>query len=483
MKITLRNYQLDTVCDLRQAYANGFKAPLLQSPTGSGKTVIFCFITESAVKRNLRVMILVHRKELIRQSSDALYNLGIYHGIIAPRHPFTTEPVQIASVQTLVHRLDRIIPPDLVIIDECHHSAAGSWQKILNHLFDARLLGVTATPLRLDGKGLGKPEGVFDTLIEGPTMRWLIDNGYLSQPVVYVPKNDLDLSGIRRKFGDYEKKELAFRVDKPKITGSCVEHYLKICPGTPAIAFCASVVHAQHVSEAFNSAGVPSECLTGTDNDSDRQYRLDALADGRIKVLTSVEVISEGLDIPVCTTAILLRPTQSLTVYLQQVGRCLRPHPDKKCSYILDHVGNVIRRDKDGAIVSGHGFPDADRTWSLEGGGRTAKRDTEPLVNISQCLKCYAVFPLYLARCPECSSERILKPREVEEVAGELEKLTPEEIMRDKIQRRRDQGQCESLAELVELGKKRGHEPGWAYHVHKAREDKAEKEREAAEVG
>ena len=468
MKVTLREYQVDIVRDLRQAYFDGFTSLLLASPTASGKTCVFTFIAESAVKRGLSIDILVHRRELIRQTSDALADLGIRHGIIAPGHSPTTDQVQIASVQTLVRRLNGKRKPDLIIIDEAHHTGATSWEKILNRFHGAKLLGVTATPQRLDGKGLGKPEGFYDKLILGPSTHELIELGYVSRPVVYAPPNDIDLTGVKKRFGDYAKGDLAFAVDKPKITGSCVEHYLRLCPDTPAIAFCASVDHSRHVSSEFNAAGVPSESLDGKMGDLDRKYRLEALGDGRIKVLTSVDVISEGLDVPIVTTAILLRPTASLSLYLQQVGRCLRTHPDKDHSIILDHVGNVFR----------HGLPDEDRTWSLNGDLSKAKRDTE-LLTITQCMKCYATFSVWKSECPECGYAKVVTPREIREVEGELKKITPDEKRESKrkesIQRRRDRGACKTLEELIDYGDKMGYKPGWAYFVWDARQDKKER--------
>lgn len=347
MRVQLRDYQIKIENDLRLAYRQGYKAPLLVSPTGSGKTVVFADITEKAADKGKRVMILVHRKELVRQCSDALFDLNIRHGIIAPGHSMTADSVQIASVQTLVRRLDKIAMPDLMILDEGHHVVAGSWKKILTYYgftpkeytdeegntkrfyptdITMNVLAVTATPIRLDGKGLSIDNGGFyDTLVHGPNIKELISQGYLSQPIVYAPPNQLDLRGIHKKYGDYDKHEIADLMDKPTITGDCVAHYLKLCcknrdprTGVSSIVFAASIKHATHIAEVFNKAGVRAESLDGTMSDRDRKYKISALGDGRIQVLTSCEIVSEGTDIPVVTAAILLRPTQSLGLYLQQ---------------------------------------------------------------------------------------------------------------------------------------------------------------------
>ena len=465
MKVELRDYQLNDVENLRQAYNDGYNAPLYVAPTGSGKTVIFSYITEHAAKLGNRVMILVHRKELLMQASDDLDDLNVMHGLIAPKFSQTIDPAQIASVQTLIRRLDKIIPPDLIIIDEGHHIVAGSWKKIIERFPNAKLLGVTATPLRLDGKGLGiDAKGYYDKLVSGPTTRELIDLGYLSQPVVYAPKTELDLTGIRTKYGDYEKGELAKRLDKPTITGDCVEHYLKICPGVPAIVFAASIKHAQHIAEQFNAAGVPSESIDGTLNDSKRKYCISALGDGRIKVLASCDIISEGTDIPVVTAAILLRPTKSLALYLQQVGRCLRPYPGKECSIILDHVGNVFQ----------HGLPDQDREWSLNGVEKRNRNNGEigESLEFNQCEHCYAVYSIHLRICPQCGCNRKVAGRDVKQVEGELKRIEAQEQQKIKLDNRKEQSQAKTLEDLREIANKRGYHINWAEHVYNARQRK-----------
>jgi superfamily II DNA or RNA helicase len=319
LNLQLRPYQETIVSDLRRAYREGSRAVLLASPTGSGKTAVFAYITEGAARRGNRVMILVHRQELLSQCSGALTDLGVPHGMIAPNRTMTYDPVQVASVQTLVRRLQKTPAPNLIIVDEAHHAAAGSWRRIIEHYRKSLILGVTATPVRLDGQGLGvETGGYFDRMVLGPSVRELIEQGYLSRPVVYAPPVGADLAGVHRRFGDFVAKETAERMDKPHITGNAVDHYLRICPNAPAIAFCSSVKHAEHMAERFRDAGIPSESLDGTLDDRMRRHRIMALADGRIRVLTSCDIVSEGTDIPVVTAAILLRPTQSTGLYLQQ---------------------------------------------------------------------------------------------------------------------------------------------------------------------
>ena len=258
--LQLRPYQSDAVARVRNSYIEGNRAPLVVLPTGGGKTIIFSYIAANTAARGKRALILVHRVELLRQTSEKLQFAGVHHGLVNPLYtPDITAPVQVASVQTLVRRLEdfkRYISPDLIIIDEAHHATAGTWRKIVEAFPSARILGVTATPVRADGAGLGADAGgLFDDLVMGPQISELIRLGFLVTPVVYAPTERIDLSGIRIKMGDYEKKEIELRVDKPTITGNAVQHYRRLCDGVPAVAFCISIAHAEHVAAEFRAAG------------------------------------------------------------------------------------------------------------------------------------------------------------------------------------------------------------------------------------
>lgn len=473
-KITLRNYQARDVERLRQAFREGKRAPLYCLPTGGGKTVVFSHITSNAASRGNRVIILVHRQELLLQSSESLTTLGgVEHGLIAPGHSMTADHVQVASVQTLARRLGKVPPPDLIVIDEAHHAGAATWVKIIEAFPQAALLGVTATPCRLDGTGLGKNKGgYFDCMIQGPTIGELIDGGYLSPPKVYAPPSGLDLKGVKSRYGDFVKRELDAAVDKPKITGSAVEHYRKICPGVPAIAFCVSVAHAEHVANEFKGAGFRAASVDGSMPDGQRKALIRALATGGLDVLTSCDIISEGTDIPKVGAAILLRPTQSLGLFLQQVGRALRPYPGKERAIILDHVGNVIR----------HGMPDDDREWSLDGKPRrSASEESKDLtLKVKQCERCFIVHPP-APKCPNCGHEYDDAPLP-EQVAGELKEIDEETAEFLRRTKRRERGrmmaQAQSLADMQQVAKELGYSPGWAWHAWNNR-----KSRRAAVVG
>lgn len=456
----LRPYQTDIIGEVRQRLGEGLRAPLIVSPTGSGKTVMFSHIADGAGKKNKRVWILVHRAELVEQTSRTMREIGIHHGIIAAGWPVDPLPhVQVVSVQTVVRRTGGLIPPDLIIVDECHHSAAGTWSKILSAFPKAIRLGFTATPERLDGKGLSD---AFDCLIRGPEVAWLIEQGFLTQPKYYAPPHQLNLDGLHVRGGDYARDEVAKEMDKPSITGDAVSHYRRICDGAPAVAFCASIAHAEHVAQAFCSAGYRATTLDGTLDRIERRKRVRGLADGSIQILTSCEIISEGFDIPVVSAAILLRPTKSLGMHLQQIGRVLRIAPGKQHAYILDHVGNCLR----------HGLAEEERDWNLEGRKKRKKKagDDDDAPPVRQCPKCYACH-VPAPHCPECGHTYELKPREIEQKEGELVELNLAWMAK---QRKQEQGQARTYEELVALGKSRGMKlpQFWAAKVIKARQNK-----------
>lgn len=462
-RIELRAYQQAGVDRLRAAYREGKRAPLFVLPTGGGKTFTFAYMSKGAAELGNRVLILVHRQELLRQASRSLSALGLQHGLIAPRFHGERDQLAVASIQTLDRRLKQTaIDFDFVIIDEAHHVAAGTWARVLSHFPRAKLLGVTATPIRLDGRGLGLDHGgLFDELVCGPPISELIQLGHLVPPIVYAYPHEIDLGGVRKAGGDYVGRELASRVDKPSIIGCAVEHYTRLSPGEPAIAFCANLEHATHVSEQFRTAGYCSEVIHGKLSDDERQEMISGLASGRIQVLTSVDLISEGTDIPVVSTAILLRPTASTGLYLQQVGRILRPATGKSRGLVLDHVGNCLR----------HGLPDDDREWTLAG-ARKRQRDDDGVPIIRQCKKCFAVYEKGL-RCPYCGHVNVGGVtggrKEMQSVGGELQKVTKEEIKRFREEKRRAYQQAESYQEVLDLTRRYGDKPGFAFKYWNAR--------------
>jgi hypothetical protein len=325
----LRDYQEMSVEAVRDRYRAGKRRTLLVLPTGGGKTVCFSYIASGVAQNNKRVLIIAHRRELLRQISKALTAVGVPHGMLmggSTGIPRTN--VVVASVFTLANRLKHFPEPDMIIGDEAHHfTPNSSWGKVVNAFPKARVLGVTATPERLDGKGLGV---LFDDMVVGPTVAELTEQGFLSPADVYAPSKP-DMQGIHTRMGDFVKADLEKVMDRPSITGSAVAHYTKLAAGKKAIAFCVSVKHAQMVAEDFRNAGYASYHIDGGMTEGERDKVLKDFEAGKIQVLTSCDLVSEGFDLPAVEVAILLRPTQSLSLYLQQCGRAIRPAPGKDC--------------------------------------------------------------------------------------------------------------------------------------------------------
>ncbi len=465
----LRPYQEDAVSRLRTAYAAGARAPLLVLPTGGGKTVVFAHICEGVSARGRRACVLVHRRELIHQASAKLHAAGVPHGIVAPGHTPTRDAIQVASVQTLGRRIGRGATPrpfDLLVIDEAHHACAGQWMGAIAAFPAARLLGVTATPERLDGKGLGRAAGgPFDAIIEGPGMADLIRDGFLVPVEAYAPPGTADTGGIATRAGDWARDQLATAVDRPTITGSAVEHYGRLSPGLPAIAFCVSVEHAKHVATEFRAAGWRAAAADGAMDPRARDAAIAGLGTGAVQVLTSCDLISEGLDVPAVGAVILLRPTKSLGLHLQQIGRGLRPAAGKGHLIVLDHAGNILR----------HGLPDEPRQWSLEGAARRPRADKPLLPAILRCPACFALHTRR-AVCPQCGHVHATAGgREVEHADGELVHIdaAARERLRQAPLRELLAG-ARTPDQLREIAKARGYKPGWAWHVLRERRSRGE---------
>lgn len=474
MTITLRPDQELDVARLRSAYAAGYHSPLLVRATGTGKSYIFCYITGKLVEVKKRVVVMVHRDELIQQISESLDNMGIRHGLIASGALYDRRLLaHVASVQTLARRLDRVEVPDYVVIDEAHHSVAATWAKILAYWREKnpalRVFGTTATPELLSGVGLGAQ---FDEMIVGLQTREGIETGVLAPYRLFASHQAVDLSGVHMVAGDYNRKELGVAVNKPAIVGSVIGEYSKLLNGAPSVAFCVSIEHAQTVAENFRAAGFRSACVDGTMHKTDRRQVMRDFAQGQLNVLTSAELVSEGVDVKGLVGALLLRPTQSLAMYLQQVGRTLRTAPGKDAAVILDHVGNTSR----------HGMPCDPREWSLLGRAERRKKGDEENVACRQCVPyenaekkmvggCYAVSPAAADKCRECKVPFQVRARKIEEVAGSLSEV---EIAKMRREAMRAQAAAETLEDLIRLGTSRGFKAPdrWAAHIIKAREDK-----------
>jgi len=420
----------------------GAKRLLLCAPTGSGKTAISSHIIKSASEKGLRCGFLCHRKELIDQTRNTFAKFGVEAGIIAAGHDHDyTQPVQIASIDTLYRRRADVPPFDLLVIDEAVHITAKTWRQTVETWPNAWRIGLTATPRRLSGEGF---DDLFDELIMGPRVADLIEQEWLAPFRLFAPPT-IDTSKLHIRAGDYIPSEVDALVNKRTITGDVIEHYKRLAHGKRAVVFCANVAHSKAVAAEFQSAGYKAAHVDGKTHPAQRASIMDAFRRGHYQVLTNVNLITEGFDAPSMEVCILLRPTRSLALYLQMVGRVLRPAENKE-AIILDHVGNVRE----------HGLPDHPHEWTLLGKTRSERKaytDEAEHVAICCCEKCYEVYAPGPAACPYCgevSQPKYKPPKVVEGELMEMEQAERLEAVKERMQAR-------SFEALVEIGRKRGY--------------------------
>jgi hypothetical protein len=345
-------------------------------------------------------------------------------------------------------------------------------------------MGVTATPIRTDGQGLGVDHGgMFDEMVCGPSMKWLMSEGYLVRAKVLSPPRKFDSSKLKRSKGDFKTRELDDLINKPTITGSAVAHYEATCKGVPTIVFCVSVAHTEEVAQEFRKHGYRFYAIDGTTDDDERKRVLQGLADGSVDGVCSCDLINEGTDVPAATCGILLRLTGSLALYLQQVGRLLRPvyaegydlstregrleaiaKSEKPFAYILDHVGNVGAW-VDGEFVINHGLPDQEHEWSLDGEvKKKGTKKTEKAVRVQQCLSCFATHEPSPV-CPECGHIYEIKNNKPKQVEGKLLEVTTEMLLKKEkqISVGKAVAGAETLEDLLAYAELAGYKPGWAH--------------------
>jgi len=454
MTIQLRPRQQKALTDLRQAYASGARAPILVAPTGFGKTATAAEVVRMTVARGKNVWFLAHLKEILDDTSARLRSAGIPHGHIrAGRHINYSAMVQVVGVATAVRR-QRLPKPNLIIIDECHLAVADSYKRVITATGNPLLMGLTGTAQRLDGRGLGE---VFDRLVPTCSTAELIDEGLLAPVRVYAPPG-IDLGGLRKRGGDYDQGQAGELLSKPAVVGDALSHWRKLCHGRRGVAFCTTVAHAQAVADQWRRAGYRAVAVHGDSEDRERREAVAGLRAGRLDLVACAQLWIAGVDVPEIDCVIWLRPTQSLTAWLQGNGRGLRIAPGKRDLLILDHVGNCGRL----------GHPLEVHEWSLEG---RRKRDREAAPSVKVCPKCFATAMSTAQICRECGHEFApQEARELKVVDGELVELQG-------ITRRREQGSAQSLQDLIALGHQRGYKnpAAWAKHVYAARQHKQQR--------
>lgn len=353
----LRRYQLDILADIQKAWDKGKKKVVAQLSTGGGKTVLFAHLASNFAAKGQTTMILAHREELVMQAKSKVLavlpegsEVGVIKSGVDPNYDL---PIQIASVQTLLNRLDLVATPDLLVIDECHHSKSDGYLKILQWCANSLVLGVSATPIRLDKKGF---DDTFDCIINGITTKELIQEGHLSRYKLFADPTPMVTGSAKIISGDYNTADLAENNNALMLAGNVVKSYERHAGDLSCIIFGLNIEHSIRISEAFGEAGYIAAHLDGSMRSSDRREILMQFARKEIQILTNCALFDEGLDIPGIEAVIIAKPTKSLSRYLQMLGRGLRPAKDKEFAVLIDHTNNWVE----------HGLPCEERIWTLE---------------------------------------------------------------------------------------------------------------------
>lgn len=436
MNLKLRDYQENLINKVRDAMREGYKRPLICLPCGGGKTVCFAYMALEHIKKNKNnyVYFLVHRRELISQTKETFNKFGI-----------PTEQVYIGMVQS-GSKLDKLPTPTLIIFDEAHHASSRTWTSIINKYPNVYIIGLTATPIRNDNRGLGN---VFDVLIEGVDAEWLIENNYLSEFDYYAPRIlNLKRGDFLHKGNNFDLKSVGQTMINHKIYGD-IKKYLDL-EKRKTIIYSPTIEFSQQLEN-----DIPG--VVHFDGNTPKKKRDEIIAkfrNGEIKCLTNIELIGEGFDVPDCDCVILLRPTESLALYIQQSMRCLRYREGKR-AVIYDLVGNIFNFD----------FPTVKRKYTLDKNKRFKFKEDEILdLKIRQCKKCFRVYAGNNSICPYCNNDNGLTPQEIKIIEkAELEKI-------ERLEKRKkayEVHKADTLDKLIELGKQRGYKNpyGWARNV------------------
>ncbi|WP_048327834.1 DEAD/DEAH box helicase [Streptococcus dysgalactiae] len=400
-------------------------------------------IAKSATDKGNRVLFFSHRKEINEQVERTFAANGVNSKLLI-----------IGGVQSLVRRLDSLSRPEVILIDEAHHSKAKSYLKIIDHFKNAYVLMFTGTPVRLNGDGF---DDIADDLVVGKSVKWLQEHGNIANFKYYAPSM-IDNSVLKKRGGEFTKDSVDQSM-KSVIYGDVIKHYEKLAKGKQAIVYTHSVEASDLVSDTFNQAGYQSQAVSGKTPKNEREEAMRAFRDGDLKIMVNCELFTEGIDLPNVDVCIMLRPTQSLSLYLQFAMRPLNPR-DGKTAIIIDHVGNVER----------FGLPNIDREWRLD--GKTKQKQStkigEPTTRV--CDDCYATYWSDARICPECGHENELTKREIEEIKeAELQEISEQKQLKlkNRVSTYQTPDMCQTMDELTEYRKQHGYKPGWQYHIAK----------------
>jgi superfamily II DNA or RNA helicase len=432
----LRDYQEKMISDIHSAWLHGSRHVCSVMPCGAGKSLTAAEIARRTTAKGNRVLFLVHRQELCSQIFSTFISYGVDMMLC-----------EVGMVQTISRRTGMMLPPALIITDEAHHCLASSYRKIYKSFPSAYCVGFTATPIRLNGGGLGE---VCDSLVTGPTVKELIARNCLS-PFDYYAPPVADLSGLRSRAGDFSAEDIEKVLNKPTIYGDVVSYYRKLADGKQAVCYCAGINSSKAMAHTFTDNGISAAHIDGGTPERERADTIEKFRRGEIKILCNVDLISEGFDVPDCAAAILLRPTKSLTLYIQQSMRCMRYKAGKR-AVIIDHVGNVHR----------FGLPDQEFEWSLEPRPQGKKKEkTDEDFKIRQCPECFCTH-IIAPCCPNCGH---VYPAQERTVAEKKEARLA--LITETVRHYKNPSECRTREELSAYGKLKGYKPGWVYYAAK----------------
>lgn len=462
----LRQYQKDVLNGIIKSNKEGHDNIILQAATGAGKTVMSSALIRYFVEQDQDVVFLAHRRELIIQASNTMRELGVGHGIImAGIAPNGFERVQVASIDTLRARaIDtqkmELPKAALLVIDEAHRSMSPTYLKLIakyKELYNPLVVGLTATPVRADGTGLGL---VYSDMVKAPGIKDLTASGSLVEADYYAPSVP-DLRKVGNVAGDYNGKELNDAMDKPKLVGNIVETWKHLAKGTSTIVFASGVKHSQSLTEQFIDAGISAAHLDGSTENSERERILEEFNKGLITVLCNCMVLTEGFDAPIAKTCILARPTKSLSLYIQMVGRVLRPYPGKDRAIVIDHSGAVYT----------NGFATDEHDWKLGTGKVQENERTEPEDREEKQVTCEGCFHVHTGSniCPRCGHINSSKSAYVGYVEGMLGLVSKKTKKVEKVEKYGDGFKQQFYQELLGLAMLRKRTPEWAAHKYSAR--------------
>lgn len=461
--ISLRSYQLDAIEKVRESIRAGNKRIIIQASPGAGKTIIAASIISSALEKRKKIIFFVHFRQLAYQAMERFTEFGIGDEvgyIMAGEESHLDRPVQIISVQTYIQRLKLddqehnrwFKSADIAIYDEAHSSLAPTRKAVLDLYRDkAIIIGLTATPARNDQRPLGD---IYDDIVCCSNIKDLTEQGFLVPARYFGAKHIPNLKDIPLVAGEYNKKELGKRVDKPKLVGDILDNFLRISPERQAVVFACNVKHSKHIKISFERHGISIEHIDAYTPEIERQDILHRFKNGGIQVITNCDIFSEGADFGWADAVILAKPVKSYVRYIQMASRGGRPWPGKKDFILIDHS----------AAVKTHGYLDDPVEWTLDGKEKAwkKKKPRKKEQKIMECDECRAMFSG--KRCPNCGKEIPDWGKKIETTNDELQEITrgkskkPKATMEEK---RKFYGQLEYERRM------KGYQPGWTFHKYK----------------